>query len=68
MERHRGLAGGTEAQAMDFDDGEPEPVKRANEREETDILVDPAIKADTGASWRGLYAYDLTSKKSSCLC
>ncbi len=61
--RRRGLAGGAEAQAMDVDDGEPEPVKRAKEREEIDNLVDPAIKADTGASWSGLY--DLVGKKSS---
>ncbi|PBL00182.1 hypothetical protein ARMGADRAFT_1159556 [Armillaria gallica] len=40
---------------MIVDDGGPEPVKRAKEREETNNLVDPAIKADTGASWRGLY-------------
>ncbi|KAK0457163.1 uncharacterized protein EV420DRAFT_1310203 [Desarmillaria tabescens] len=53
--RRRGLAGGAEAQAMDVDDGEPEPVKRAKEREEIDNLVDPAIKADIGASWSGLY-------------
>ncbi len=53
---------------MDFDDGEPEPVKRAKEREEADNLVDPVIKAYTGASWSGLCAYDLMGKKPSCLC
>ncbi len=52
---------------MIVDDGGPEPVKRAKERvEETDNLVDPAIKADTGVSWRGLY--ELVGEKPSCLC
>ncbi|KAK0224574.1 hypothetical protein EDD85DRAFT_232824 [Armillaria nabsnona] len=57
--RRRGLVGEPEAQAMNVEYGEPEPVKRANEREEADNLVDPAIKANTRASWSGLYAYDL---------
>ncbi|PBL00165.1 hypothetical protein ARMGADRAFT_1072546 [Armillaria gallica] len=48
---------------MIVDDGGPEPVKRAKEREETDNLVDPAIKADTGVSWKGLY--ELVGEKPS---
>ncbi len=54
--RKRGLVGGGDTAAMDVDDqGEPEDVIRAKEREEIEGLVDPAIKADIGASWSGLY-------------
>ncbi|KAF9037349.1 cysteine proteinase [Hymenopellis radicata] len=54
--RKRGLVGGGDTAAMDVDDqGEPEDVIRAKEREEIEGLVDPVVKADIGASWSGLY-------------